>query len=233
MHEDDAARGFARLMPGDGVEVEAAPREGKVNFRATRDGMLLVDTERLERFNLVPDVMCCTRHNYSVLTAGTRLAGSRAIPLFLSRPGFLKALSVLEDGPLFKVVPMRKAKIGILVTGTEVFQGLIQDRFAPIITQKAQQHHCEVVKTLFAPDDAALIVRGVRDLLDAGADFIVTTAGMSVDPLFFKTSVFDIILPRMLAGVPITRLDLAKIGNGGLCMECKVCTFPKCPFGKV
>ena len=118
VHEDDAARGFARLMPGDGVEVEAAPREGKVNFRATRDGMLLVDTERLERFNLVPDVMCCTRHNYSVLTAGTRLAGSRAIPLFLSRPGFLKALSVLEDGPLFKVVPMRKAKIGILVTGT-------------------------------------------------------------------------------------------------------------------
>ena len=118
----------------------------------------------------------------------------------------------------------------------------------------------------------------VRDLLDAGADFIVTTAGMSVDPddltrkglteagltdtlygvpalpgtttligliggaqiigvpacaLFFKTTVFDIILPRMLAGVPITRLDLAKIGNGGLCMECKVCTFPKCPFGKV
>ena len=57
VHEDDAARGFARLMPGDGVEVEAAPREGKVNFRATRDGMLLVDTERLERFNLVPDVM--------------------------------------------------------------------------------------------------------------------------------------------------------------------------------
>ena len=117
----------------------------------------------------------------------------------------------------------------------------------------------------------------MRDLLDAGADFIVTTAGMSVDPddltrkglteagltdtlygvpalpgtmtligriggaqiigvpacaLFFKTTVFDIILPRMLAGVPITRLDLAKIGNGGLCMECKVCTFPKCPSGK-
>lgn len=161
VHEDDAARGFARLRPGDGVEVEAAPREGKVNFRATRDGMLLVDTERSSASILVPDVMCCTRHNYSVLTAGTRLAGSRAIPLFLSRPGFLKALSVLEDGPLFKVVPMRKAKIGILVTGTEVFQGLIEDRFAPIITQKAQQHHCEVVKTLFAPDDADLIVQGV------------------------------------------------------------------------
>ncbi len=278
VHEDDAARGFSRLMPGEGVEVEAAPREGKVNFRATQDGMLIVDTERLERFNLVPDVMCCTRHNYSLLEAGTRLAGSRAIPLFLSRPGFLRALSVLEDGPLFRVAPLRQAKIGILVTGTEVFQGLIEDRFAPIITQKAHQHHCSVVKTLFAPDDADLIVRGVRELLDAGADLIVTTAGMSVDPddltrkglteagltdtlygvpalpgtmtligriggaqiigvpacaLFFKTTVFDLVLPRMLASVPVTRLDLARIGNGGLCMECKVCTFPKCPFGKV
>ena len=265
-------------MPGEGVEVEAEPREGKVNFRATRDGMLLVDTERLERFNLVPDVMCCTRHNYSVLTAGTRLAGSRAIPLFLSRPGFLRALAVLEDGPLFRVAPMRRAKIGILVTGTEVFKGLIQDRFAPIITQKAQQHGCDVIKTLFAPDDATLISQGVRDLLGAGADLIVTTAGLSVDPddltrkalldagltdalygvpalpgtmtligrigeaqiigvpacaLFFKTTVFDLMLPRLLADVPVTRLDLARIGNGGLCMECKVCTFPKCPFGKV
>ena len=278
VHEDDAARGFARHMPGEGVEVEAEPREGKVNFRATRDGMLLVDTERLERFNLVPDVMCCTRHNYSVLTAGTRLAGSRAIPLFLSRPGFLRALAVLEDGPLFRVAPMRRAKIGILVTGTEVFKGLIQDRFAPIITQKAQQHGCDVIKTLFAPDDATLISQGVRDLLGAGADLIVTTAGLSVDPddltrkalldagltdalygvpalpgtmtligrigeaqiigvpacaLFFKTTVFDLMLPRLLADVPVTRLDLARIGNGGLCMECKVCTFPKCPFGKV
>ena len=57
--------------------------------------------------------------------------------------------------------------------------------------------------------------------------------GVPACALFFKTTVFDIILPRMLAGVPIPRLDLAKIGNGGLCMECKVCTFPKCPFGKV
>ena len=278
VHEDDAALGFARLMPGEGVEVEAAPREGKVNFRATRDGLLLVDVERLERFNLVPDVMCCTRHNHSVLSAGQRLAGSRAIPLFLSRPGFLKALSVLEDGPLFKVLPLRKAGIGILVTGTEVFEGLIEDRFAPLIAGKTRQLGCEVVKTLFAPDDADRIVRGVRDLLEAGADLIVTTAGMSVDPddltrrglldagltdalygvpalpgtmtligriggaqiigvpacaLFFKTTVFDLILPRLLAGVPITRLDLARLGNGGLCLECSPCTFPRCPFGKV
>ncbi|MEG2005105.1 MAG: FmdE family protein, partial [Bilophila sp.] len=203
IHEDDAARGFARLMQGEGVALEAEPREGKVNFRAAQDGMLLVDTERLERFNLVPDVMCCTRHQYSVLTAGTRLAGSRAIPLYLSKAGFQNALAVLEDGPLFRIAPLRKAQVGILVTGTEVFQGLIQDRFAPIITQKCQQLQCNVVKTLIAPDKAEAITQGVHDLLAAGADLIITTAGLSVDPDdVTRKGLLDAGLADALYGVP-------------------------------
>lgn len=277
VHEDDVARAFGRLMPGEGVRVEAEPREGKINFVSERSGLLVVDTARLENFNLVPDVMCATRHHGAVVGQGVRVAGSRAIPLYLSRPGFLKALALLEQGPLFRVAPMRQARIGILVTGTEVFQGLIQDRFAPIIRQKAEHMGCEVVKTLIAPDDMQRITDSVHELLAAGADLIVTTAGLSVDPddvtregllragltdvlyglpvlpgtmsligrireaqvigvpacaLFYKTTGFDVLLPRLLAGLPITRLDLARLGNGGLCMECKTCTFPKCPFGR-
>lgn len=277
LHEDVVAKVFAGLMPGDGVAPEGAPREGKVNFAATRDGLLSVDVDRLERFNLVPDVMCATRHTMTVIRKGARLAGSRAIPLFLSRADFLKATSLLDDGPLFSVLPMRRAKVGILVTGTEVFQGLIQDKFAPIITQKARQLHCEVVSTRLAPDEAERITAAVRELLDAGADLIVTTAGLSVDPddvtrkalldaglsdmlyglpvlpgtmtlvgriggaqvlgvpacaLFFKTTALDLMLPRLLADVPLTRRDLARLGHGGLCMECKSCVFPKCPFGR-
>ena len=133
---------------------------------------------------------------------------------------------------------MRKAKIGILVTGTEVFQGLIEDRFAPIITQKAQQHHCEVVKTLFAPDDADLIVRGVRDLLDAGADFIVTTAGMSVDPDdLTRKGLTEAGLTDTLYGVPALPGTMTLIGRiGGAQIigvpfstsSCPVCS-PVCP----
>ncbi len=277
LHEDVVAKVFAGLMPGDGVAPEGAPREGKVNFAATRDGLLSVDVDRLERFNLVPDVMCATRHTMTVIRKGTRLAGSRAIPLFLSRTDFLKATSLLDDGPLFSVLPMRRAKVGILVTGTEVFQGLIQDKFAPIITQKAQQLHCEIAGTRIAPDEAGRITDAVRELLAAGADLIITTAGLSVDPddvtrkalldaglddmlyglpvlpgtmtlagrigsaqvlgvpacaLFFKTTALDLMLPRLLAEAPLTRRDLARLGHGGLCMECKSCVFPKCPFGR-
>jgi len=49
--------------------------------------------------------------------------------------------------------------------------------------------------------------------------------------LYFKTTSFDLLFPRLLAGVEITRRELAKLGHGSFCLECKTCTFPKCPFG--
>lgn len=50
--------------------------------------------------------------------------------------------------------------------------------------------------------------------------------------MYNKTTVFDLILPRVLAGQFIGRKELAEMGHGGLCMNCKECTFPVCPFGK-
>jgi formylmethanofuran dehydrogenase subunit E len=277
VHEDEAALAFARAMAGEGVTFTDTPREGKVNLVAARDGLLVVDAARLERFNLVPGVMCASRSDSTLMAQGRPLGATRAIPLFLPRGDFLKALAVLEEGPLFTVLPLRRPRAGILVTGTEVFLGLVEDKFIPIITAKLEKFQGQVVKSLIVPDDRGAIRRGVRDLLDAGIDLLVTTAGLSVDPddvtrqglleagatdlsygtpilpgamtllarigpaqvmgvpacaLYFKTTSFDLLLPRLLAGVFPTRRDLAKLGHGAFCLECKTCTFPKCPFGK-
>jgi len=277
VHEDEAALAFAEAMTGEGVGWTGPPREGKINFIAERDGLFMVDERRLEQFNLVPGVMCATRQNYSVMEHGKTLAGTRAIPLFLPRAEFANALKVLEDGPLFEILPMRSAKVGILVTGTEVFQGLIEDKFVPIITSKVEKLGSKVVHSLIVPDDRSAIEQGVNEILATEADLLITTAGLSVDPddvtrrglldagatdmlygspvlpgamtllariggvqvigvpacaLYFKTTSLDLLLPRLLAGLSICRQDLAKLGHGGLCLECKSCTFPKCPFGK-
>ncbi|MHC1700574.1 MAG: FmdE family protein [Humidesulfovibrio sp.] len=289
VHEDEAAQAFAQALSGPGTSPVLPAREGKVNLEAQIDGLLVVDTDRLEAFNLVPDVMAATRRDGSLVKRGMRVAGTRAIPLHLRRELFGKALRLLDHGPrgdamggpLVRVMPLKPAKIGILVTGTEVFQGLIEDKFEPVVTKKALALGASITRTIFAPDDAAQIRDGVRALLDAGSDIIITTAGMSVDPddvtrrglaeagatdllygapflpgtmlllgciaradgeaarligvpacaLFFKTTSLDIVLPRVLAGLKITRGDLARMGHGGMCMECKTCTFPKCPFG--
>ena len=56
--------------------------------------------------------------------------------------------------------------------------------------------------------------------------------GVPACALFFKYTVFDLILPRLLAGRRITRAELARMGEGGYCLGCSVCTYPKCGFGK-
>ena len=277
IHENDAALSFAARMAGEGIACSGAPREGKIDFRAARSGLLLVDLEALERFNLTPNVMCATRQHCALVEEGRLVGGTRAIPLFLTRKNFSQALAALGEDPLLSIAPLRQAKVGVLVTGTEVFQGLIEDRFAPIIRAKSEALGSSVIGVEFAPDERLAISGGVKKLLDLGADLIVTTAGLSVDPddvtrgglvdagltdalygtpilpgamtlvgrigsaqvlgvpacaLFFKTTSLDVLLPRLLADVPITRRDLARMAEGGLCLQCNTCTYPKCTFAK-
>lgn len=277
VHEDDAALGFAREMAGKGVTFSEQPKEGKINLLAAQDGLLVVDELRLERFNLVQGVMCACRQNFSVLIRDRIFGGTRAIPLFLPRADFHKAMDILRDGPLFRVLPLRRPKVGLLVTGTEVFTGLVEDKFIPIICIKLEKFGGQVVKSLIVRDSREAIADGVKELLNSDIDLLITTAGLSVDPddvthqglvdggatdilygapilpgamtllarigpvqvmgvpacaLYFKTTSFDLLLPRLLAGLKITRHDLARLANGAFCLDCKICTFPKCPFGK-
>ncbi len=50
--------------------------------------------------------------------------------------------------------------------------------------------------------------------------------------MYAGATVFDLVLPRIVAGVPVTRADLAGMGEGGLCLGCKPCRYPLCPFGR-
>ena len=50
--------------------------------------------------------------------------------------------------------------------------------------------------------------------------------------MFARRTIFDLLLPRIAAGVPVTREDIAAMGEGGLCLGCETCTFPNCGFGK-
>ena len=118
----------------------------------------------------------------------------------------------------------------------------------------------------------------LKELVRAGADLLILSGGMSVDPddvtrfavrdlgadgveygapvlpgsmfqiayidktipvlgipacaMYHKTTVLDLILPRVLAGESIGRKEIAELGHGGLCLNCEVCRYPACPFGK-
>jgi formylmethanofuran dehydrogenase subunit E len=83
--------------------------------------------------------MCASRQSFTVLSGNDKIGGARAIPLYISRGTLEKALAVLNEKPLFTVLPLRRPRVGILVTGTEVYEGLVEDGFAPLIRKKLER----------------------------------------------------------------------------------------------
>ena len=299
LHEDDAAYTLANALMGEGVKIKGEPREGKINIVAETDGLLKINKTALFAFNMLGDVMCATLHGNTVVQKGQIVAGTRAIPLIVKKDIVQAAVSICEKtlppqggqgGSVIQVKAIRKPRAGVVITGNEVYYGKVKDAFAPIITEKIRAVGGEIVGIYYAPDRESFIGSRLRELMNAGADLLITTGGMSVDPddvtrfairslgaadftygsavlpgamflvayitppelppgkggqggvipvigipacgMYAKTTIFDLLLPRVLAGEKIERRDLAELGHGGLCMKCEVCNYPICPFGK-
>lgn len=60
----------------------------------------------------------------------------------------------------------------------------------------------------------------------------IPVCGLPGCVMYSKRTVFDLVLPRLMADDPVTKAELDALGEGGLCLSCKVCTFPNCGFGK-
>jgi molybdenum cofactor synthesis domain-containing protein len=144
---------------------------------------LKVDTGALVDFNLIPDAMCAGLHNNVPVDKGQVLAGTRAIPLIIDRGVLDQAVALAADrGPIFSVAAYRRLRARLIVTGNEVFEGLIEDKFEQIVSHKLEALGAGLEETVVLPDNVQLIAEQVRRFLESGTDIIVTTGGMSVDP---------------------------------------------------
>lgn len=50
--------------------------------------------------------------------------------------------------------------------------------------------------------------------------------------MYHGASIFDLVIPRLLAGEKPTRRELQRLAHGGLCRNCETCVYPLCSFGK-
>jgi molybdenum cofactor synthesis domain-containing protein len=207
LHEDDAAWLIAKSLMGEGVAIRGEPKEGKIEILADRDGLLKIHREALLKFNLLGDVMCATLHDNTLVKKGQTVAGTRAIPLVVKKKIVEEAVRIAqgarqksdasetgqeqraaEDAEalprtgVIEVRQVRSPRAGIVITGNEIYHGRIQDAFAPILVKKMEQYGGEIVGIQYAPDDVSCIEERLRDLLTAGADLLLATGGMSVDP---------------------------------------------------
>ena len=182
VHEDEAAKRTARAVAGRNLKLRA-PHEGKVDFIAKTFGLLKVNVAALEKINRVGALIFSTRHNRSVVRAGDVVAGTRIIPLFIGESKVARVEEIGRRlGPVVEVLPIRLKRVGILVTGSEIVEGRIEDRSAGIVAGKAEALGSKVVRTAVVTDDPSLIAAEIGRMKKAGCQVIVTTGGLSVDP---------------------------------------------------
>ena len=182
VHEDEASRRIARAAAGSGIRLRG-PGEGKMDFLARVPGLLKVNEEALRKINAVGNLIFSTRHSHSVVASGENLAGTRAIPLTL-KEGLVKKVEEIcrRGGPVIQVLPFRKKKVGIVVTGSEFFENRVRDRSSRIVQKKAEAYGSAVIRKAVVPDDPERIAGEIRGMKAAGCDLIVATGGLSVDP---------------------------------------------------
>jgi molybdopterin biosynthesis enzyme len=277
LHENDAAIRIARAAAGRGIEL-TDPKEGKVDLVAQADGLLKINVQALYDINAADQTVFATLHSNQRVAKGRVVAGTRIIPLVIEEAEIQRIESICrEHAPLVEIKPMRSLKVGIVTTGSEVYQGRIRDRFGPVVCRKLEGLGCRVLGQTLVSDRVDLIVEAIAGFLNRGAEMITVTGGMSVDPddvtpagiratggrvvsygapvlpgamfllayigevpvlglpgcvMYHQTSIFDVVLPWILAGEEIRREDIVKLAHGGLCTFCEQCRYPNCSFGK-
>jgi molybdenum cofactor synthesis domain-containing protein len=183
IHENEAASILANAIAGEGITWKDDPHEGKINLLADRNGLLKVDTIALAAFNMVNEVMCATLHNSTLVKKGDIVAATRSIPLVMKRAAIERAGAIArQNGSVVSVRELRSARTGLMITGNEVYNGLIEDRFVPILTEKVESLGSEVVNLDFVPDHKEEIAKKIQIYLDKGCDLLLLSGGMSVDP---------------------------------------------------
>jgi len=181
LHEEDAARRLAKAAAGANLKL-TDPSEGRINLVATISGLLKVDVDLLCRFNSLGDLMLATLPGDRYVKEGSVVAGTRTIPVVVKEALIQKAEALCQGKPIVTILPMPAKKVHLVVTGSEVFTGRIKDGFGPVVTKKVGDLGSTVESVKLAPDDPEVIGGLIRDAKQAGADVILVSGGMSVDP---------------------------------------------------
>lgn len=280
LHENQGAQILYEICAGEhmhGTDVS----EGKIELVADCDGLLKIRRDALVNVNSLGEMMIASRHGDFPVKKGDKIAGTRIIPLVIEEEKMERAKTAAGKEPIFSILPFRSQKTGIITTGSEVQKGLIQDAFTPVLREKLAEYPGEVIGQTLPGDDRKQITADILRFIDMGADMVICSGGMSVDPddrtpgaikdtgaeivsygapvlpgamlllayynkdgrripvlglpgcvMYAKRTVFDLILPRIMADDPVKPEEIASLGEGGLCLNCAACTFPNCGFGK-
>ena len=180
IHENEAAERLKNLIKGENIDVTEV-KEGKINLISKVDGIVKMDTEALFQLNMIDEVIVATKPNFMFLRKGDIIAGTRVIPLMIKEEKILKAEALIKS-KVINIIPLKVKKVGMVTTGNEVFYGRIKDKFKEVMLPKIEKYGAELIGQTIVPDDMDEITKAINDHIKNGAELIICTGGMSVDP---------------------------------------------------
>lgn len=276
LHENDAAEVLRQVCQGEHMNASEA-KEGKIELTAQCDGLLKINREKLNEVNALGQIVLASRHGNFSVKKGDKIVGMRVVPLVIEEEKMNHVKELCGEEPIFTILPFHQMKVGIVTTGSEVYHGRITDKFTPVVKAKLEEAGMEVLGNVLCDDDSQMVTDAINAWIEKGAEFVVCTGGMSVDPddrtplsirnatdevitygapvlpgamfmlaykgeipvvglpgcvMYARRTIFDLVLPRIAAGERLSVEDFTVLGEGGLCLNCDVCTYPNCGFGK-
>lgn len=181
IHEDDCARRMAAMAQVNGAHY-TGPSEGKVLLISDERGMFRVNTDLLRKINSIGDITISTIPDHFPVEAGMRLASMRIVPLVTKEEQIISAEKLCKESKLLELYPYKDKKAGVIITGSEIYSGRIKDKFEPVVRRKLANYPCEILGVTICDDDLDMITSTAEYYIKAGADFLIFTGGMSVDP---------------------------------------------------
>lgn len=280
-HENEAAEILCALCINEHMS-RSQVKEGKIELKAERDGLLKINTELLDRINGLGDMMIAALHPNIPVKAGDKICGTRVIPLVIKKERMEEARRICKGQTIFEILPFQKKRAAVVTTGSEVYHGRIKDAFGPVLVEKMKEYDAEMMGQTITDDSPSMTTDAIKEWIRRGAQIVLVSGGMSVDPddktplaikntgadvisygapvlpgamfllayyeneegrqipvvglpgcvMYAKRTIFDLVLPRLMADDPITAGQLYKLGRGGLCLNCDICHYPNCMFGK-
>lgn len=181
IHEEDCARRMAAMAQVDGAHY-TEPSEGKVLLISDERGMFRVNTDLLRKINSIGDITISTIPDHFPVEVGMRLASMRIVPLVTKEEQIISAEKLCKESKLLELYQYKDKKVGVIITGSEIYSGRIKDKFEPVVRRKLSNYPCEILGVTICDDDLNMITSTAKDYIKAGADFLIFTGGMSVDP---------------------------------------------------
>ena len=196
LHENEAAEILRQICQGEHMHPSEV-KEGKIELIADCEGVLKINTEKLNAVNSLGEMMIASRHGNFPVKTGDKIAGTRIIPLVIEEEKMQKACEVAGKEPIFRILPYQKKKAGIVTTGSEVYYHRIEDKFTPVVIEKLKE--CGVtevkqIKAIVAEVKAELKEQGIpfRDDVEQGIMIETPAAAIISDELAKEVDFFSI-----------------------------------------